>query len=353
MLAVSGDARVAVALLGVAALVGAFVDHFGAILRGYERFADEARLNASRALLTVLAGLTALTLSRSLAGVCAGLAVANLGSGIFGWIALRRWHPMRAASTSAKADGALARRALRESLPLWLAGLLSVLYFKVDTLFLRALAGDGELGAYGAAYKFFEGAMMVPAVVLAVAFPQLARAHGDRVVQRRLERQVGGLLLALGLLGGALFLSGGATLVRVIFGADFGRAIASLRVLALGVPLVFVNYGLTHFLVARDIGRVTMWLALMMLVITVALDLALIPQLSGPGAAWATVLAEIALTVCCLVALKPRAASAEAPQLWVNASAALSEAASEPPVVSPLQATSTPIARVAKRSQNR
>ena len=39
----------AIALLGVAALVNAFVDHFAAVLRGRDRFADEARLNTTRA----------------------------------------------------------------------------------------------------------------------------------------------------------------------------------------------------------------------------------------------------------------------------------------------------------------
>jgi Na+-driven multidrug efflux pump len=67
---------------------------------------------------------------------------------------------------------------------------------------------------------------------------------------------------------------------------------------------------LTHFLVARDLGRVTLWFALMMLALNVALDLALIPRASGPGAAWATVLSEVALTVACVVRLRmvgPRA----------------------------------------------
>src|SRR5256885_9181547 len=40
-----GDLRAATLLLGVAALASAFVDHFGAIFRGQERFADETRLN--------------------------------------------------------------------------------------------------------------------------------------------------------------------------------------------------------------------------------------------------------------------------------------------------------------------
>jgi O-antigen/teichoic acid export membrane protein len=309
MLVVQGEARDAIVLLGFAALINAFVDHFGAILRGYERFADEARLNGTRALLTVVAGIAALAVGRSLAAVCGGLAAASLGSCLYGLGTLVRLHPVRGRSVRAglvrlaTVDRALAGSALAQSLPIWLAGLLSMLYFKVDTVFLRSLAGDAELGAYGAAFKLFEGAMILPCVVLAVTFPQLARAHEDPVVQRRLEWHVGMLLLGLGLSVGVVCLLVGGPLVRVVFGLGFGRAVASLRVLALGLPLLYLNYGLTHFLVARDMGRRNLWLAVTMLALNVALDVALIPRGSGPGAAWATVLTEAALTACCFGAL--------------------------------------------------
>jgi O-antigen/teichoic acid export membrane protein len=303
LLASPGEMRVAMMLLGVAALVNAFVDHFGAILRGYERFRDEAQLNASRAVLTAGAGLLALLVMRSLGALCAGLAAASLGAAVYGLAKLREYLPGLDVKNQSGLDGARVRTTLRESLPIWFAGLLSLLYFKVDTLFLQWMAGDAELGAYGAAYKLFEGSMMAPAVVLAVMFPQLARARDDLPMRRRLERHVAALLLFSGLALAAACVAGGSWLIQVIFGAGFARSVASLRVLSLGLPLVFLNYGLTHFLVARDLQRMTTWLALMMLVLNVTLDLVLIPTAKGPGAAWATVISEIALTLCCLGAL--------------------------------------------------
>jgi O-antigen/teichoic acid export membrane protein len=304
------EIRVAISLLAVAALLNALADHAGAILRGYERFADEARLNGARAVATALAGLTGLETSRSLAGLSAGLAAAATGGSLYGLTLIARLHPSPATIARRALDRALARVALGQSVPIWIGGLLSLLYFKIDTLFVRAFAGDAELGAYAAAYKFFEGAHLLPAVVLAVAFPQLARAHTDPDRQRRLERLLAACLLALGIVVGAVCFAGSSTLVAWVFGPGFHRAATSLRLLALGVPLLYLNFGLTHFLVARDRERVTTWLALMMLALTVALDVLLIPQRQGPGAALATVLAEIALTACCLVVLGARGAGA-------------------------------------------
>jgi|HubBroStandDraft_1064217.scaffolds.fasta_scaffold54873_2 PST family polysaccharide transporter len=305
--AASGEERVAVALLGVAALGNVFVDHFGAAHRGFERFGEEARLNTSRALLTTTLGLAAIVTTRSLAGLCVGLAVANVASSILGLVTLSRFHDLRTARVADSLDRPLARVALRESLPIWFAGLFAQAYFKVDTLFLRSFAGEAELGAYGAAYKFFEGALALPSVIMAVAFPRLARAHGDPIVQRRLERRLVVLLLGLGLFAAAACYFGAELLVRLAFGPGFGRAVDSLRVLALGLPILYVNFGLTHFLIARNLATTFTWFALMMLVCNVALDLLLIPGGSGPGAAWATLLTEVALTVCCLWALRAAA----------------------------------------------
>jgi O-antigen/teichoic acid export membrane protein len=302
----------AVALLGAAAMLNAFADHAGAVFRGYERFTEEARLGGVRALATVAGGLAAFGFARSLPGLCAGLAAAAAVSFAWGLVRILRMHPSWG-STGRWFDRPMARAALGQSLPIWIAGLLSVVYFKIDTLFVRAFAGDAELGAYGAAYKLFEGAQLLPAIVMAVTFPELARAHADPGHRRRLERWIGSWLLGLGLAVGAAGWAGGSALVDLIFGPSFQRSTDSLRVLAFGIPLLYVNFGLTHFLVARDRERVNTWLALMMLVTTVVFDVALIPRRSGPGAALATVLAEVALTAGCLGMLAMGRAPARTP----------------------------------------
>jgi O-antigen/teichoic acid export membrane protein len=305
-LSAPGEPRAVMALLGAAALLYAFLDHFAAIFRGRERFADEARLNVARAALTAAAGLAMLTTRRSVAALSAGLAAANFAGVVYGLWALGRLRLVERAVWLGKSDRALAGAALRAGLPIWIAGLVSLLYFKIDTLFVRSFCGDAELGKYGASYKVFEGAMIVPAVVLAVAFPRLSRAHGNPAAQRALERRIFELLAGLGLLAGAFCFFERSALVTILYGPAFARAGDSLGILALGLPLVFVNYGLTHFLLARDRGRVTTWLSAMMLVVTVALDLALVPTYRSPGAAAATTLAEIALTLGCLGALALR-----------------------------------------------
>ena len=196
-LAGPGDTRRALALLGLAALVNAFVDYLLAIFRGFERLADEAHLNVARALLMAAGGLGALAVHRSVGALGAGLCAGMVGSGLLRAApAATRLRPR--ARRRAGSIAQLWRAAAGEALPLWLATLFSLLYFKGDVVILKAFAGNAEVGAYSAAYKIFEGLMIVPSVVLAATFPPLARAKGDPERQRRWEVALAALLLALG-----------------------------------------------------------------------------------------------------------------------------------------------------------
>jgi O-antigen/teichoic acid export membrane protein len=298
-----GETRSAFIFMGVAALASAFVDHFGAVLRGYERLRDEAWLNVARAVLVAAAGLGALAAGRSVAALSAGIMVGTVASGAYGLFVLTRRYGLPQPLDFRAFDRALARSAAVDALPLWLASLLSMLYFKGDAVLLRLLAGDAALGDYSVAYKIFEGTMLLPAVLLAAVFPPLARAKGDRARQRRWEALIALVLLGTGALVGAVAYFGRAEIIAITFRGGFARAVPSLRVLALGVPPLFLNFGLTHFLIARDLGRRNLLFAALMLVVNVGLNLVLIPRWSGPGAAWATVLTEAALTLCCLAAL--------------------------------------------------
>ena len=92
----------------------------------------------------------------------------------------------------------------------------------------------------------------------------------------------------------------------MIYGAGFGRAAPSLRVLALALPILFLNYGLTHFLIARDLERRNLLFAGLMLIVNISANLLMVPRFAGPGAACATLVTEVAMTICCVIALGRR-----------------------------------------------
>lgn len=298
-----GDSRTAIVFLAVTGLANAFIDYAGAIFRGYERLRDEAWLNVVRAVLIAGGGLLALRLRASLGSLCTGLFVGTLMSAAYGASVLHRHYGVFTRHEGPSFDRTLAKGAVKQGLQLWLATLLSLLYFKGDVLLLRAWSGNAEVGAYSAAYKVFEGAAIVPSVVLAAAFPLLVRLHGDRDRQHRWERRLVVLLLGLGGLAGAAMYAGGRPLILRLYGSGYLRAVPSVTLLAIAVPVMFLNLALTHFLVARRLEARNVLFSLLMLLVNVGANLILIPRQGGPGAALATLLTELALTICCVAVL--------------------------------------------------
>jgi len=318
-----GEARIAMLALGATALARALLDHGRAVFRAHERIGDEGKLNAAIALLATAGALIGLYASgRGLGGFSVGLAAGTLAGAGYGYALFRRRYGRFAGGPVAGGpfaggpfaggpfarspfDRTLARRMLLESLPFWLAGLFSLAYSRGDVVILRLLAGDAEVGAYRAAGQLFEMTKNLPLLVLIALFPQLARDF-RRAPSRlpRAERVIALGLLGAGVVVGAILAAAAGLVGRRILGPEFARTIPSLRILSLALPLLFMNYALTHFLIARDLGMLHMAFSGLMVVVNLAANLTLSRRLGAAGAAWSTVVTEAALAICCLWALR-------------------------------------------------
>jgi len=305
-------------LLGAATLAGSFVDYIGAILRGYEDFRREAVVHALRGTLSVAGALGALHWFGSLLGFAAGLTAGAAASAGLGLVLLGHRGRTRPPSAVGPAfDRKTARVAIRQAIPIWLTGLLSTLYFRSDVVLVRYFCGDSEVGGYGAAYRVFEASTILPSTIMAVAFPRLARA--PRMPQGHLTGLEGRLVAFMAILGtiaGLVLYVAGARFTGWVFGSGFARSAISLRVLALDVPVLFVNFALAPILLARGRERRSVLFAALMLVVNVSVNLVLIPRMGGPGAAWATLVTDVSLALLCFAVLgvgrRPRPSPTEA-----------------------------------------
>ena len=299
------DVRWAVLALGGASLARAFLDHARAVFRAHERLDDEGKVNVVIAFGSTIGGLGALALSGpGVPALATGVLLGTLAGAFYGFLVLDRGYAHHG-PWAGPGDRALARRMLRESLPFWLAGVFSLLYARGDVVLLKLLSTDAEVGAYRTAGQLVEVVRQAPVLLLTALFPQLARAFaepGERLV--RLERQVTLLLVGGGLAAAALVAAISGPLIRHLYGPAFARTIPALRVLALSVPLVFMNAGLLHFFVARDRGTLNVLLAGAMVLVNLGANLLLARPLGAVGSALATLVTEAALGASCLYALR-------------------------------------------------
>jgi len=182
---------------------------------------------------------------------------------------------------------------MMQSLPFAATFAITTIYFKIDVPILAILRGHYEAGIYVAAYKPFEALLFVPVSMLAVVFPVLAVYH--RGSQGQLVWAVNRFYKALLALGAPITVGTYVLAAPFRFIYSYPQSEDALRILALGIVLMFVSNAFIGALNAIDRQLTFTWAALVSMVVNIGLNLALIPHFGYLGASWATVLTEVAL----------------------------------------------------------
>jgi O-antigen/teichoic acid export membrane protein len=194
---------------------------------------------------------------------------------------------------------------VRDILPLGLGVLISALYFRIDVYFIERWQGLEAVGGYNAVFRLVEATRLVPAAVMAVTFPLLVQARDTRLVQR-----VGAALAIAGVAVAIACSLGSPLIVSLIYGQPYLYTAPTLAILALAVPLFFLNYALTHQVIGWDGQRSYLLIASLALVANVAANFVLVPSRGMSGAAIATLLTEVVVTAGCLYSLRVQDAGA-------------------------------------------
>ncbi len=155
------------------------------------------------------------------------------------------------------------------------------------------------MGGYNAAFRLVEALRLLPAAVMAVTFPMLVQTTDMQLV-----RAIGGRLAVAGLALAAVCGLGATVIVPLIYGESYAYAAPAFAVLSLALPLFFLNYALTHQVIAWDGQRAFLTIVTIALAGNVAANLLLVPTRGIVGAAIATVLTEVIVTAGCLYALR-------------------------------------------------
>lgn len=199
--------------------------------------------------------------------------------------------------------------------------IINLVALRLDQLLLGWLATTAAVGLYSIAVSLTEGLLLATTAVGLVVFLDSAKGESSARFSRKLA-----LTVLASCAAAALLALAAQPLVHVLFGERYAGAVSMTRILAIGTPGLVVMRLMTNRLAgAGQPGRASIY-ALVALVVTSGLDLALIPAHGATGAAWASTVGYDLGGAVALLAT--RAALARHP-------------ASAPPVAAPAAATSS------------
>lgn len=206
----------------------------------------------------------------------------------------------------------------REALPIGIVTILSLIYFKIDTVLLSVIKTSTDVGIYGTAYKILEILTALPIMFVGTIFPSLSEAYNNNDHERlgRLMRKSFDAL-AIGSLGvTTLFLAFAKPIIGIVAGEDYlqtatvylgNRAISSdtvLQVLIIAVGINFFNSLFTNSLITFNRQKELIKPYILATIFNVVVNLIFIPRYSYLAAGITTVLTELLILVLCYRVVK-------------------------------------------------
>ncbi len=185
---------------------------------------------------------------------------------------------------------------------LWI-DLATCLYRRSDIVILQRMADPAEIGQYAAAYRLFDGVLLLAMPLALFFFRRLRKTRDHAAAARRLLRRS---LFAAGAAGLGLALGGawlGPWLIEFLFGPAYQSAGSLLRWPFAAFVFVLPNYVLTQAAIALDRARCYAWGAGLAAVTNLALNLLLVPQHGARGAATAVIATEAMLCAALCIGL--------------------------------------------------
>lgn len=200
------------------------------------------------------------------------------------------------------------RKLLKIALPIAASIVLTLIYFKLDSIFLSlkfinraSVSPISDVGIYGIAYKVLEGVIFFPSMFVGLIMPLLSRYAFWKpekfkfIFQKTLDIL---LIFIIPIVVGLLILS--LPIVVLIGGKDFKESSSVLQILAFAIGMIFFGTLFGNAIIALSKQRVGAWIYLGGMILNVGTNLIFIPKYSYLGAAMTTVFTEFLVTALML-----------------------------------------------------
>jgi O-antigen/teichoic acid export membrane protein len=232
-------------------------------------------------------------------GALAGAGILTVRSAMSVWVAgqalstgLMGWYVARRLSGFGRLQGRLGRQMLGFGLKTQAGQIGMIGNYRLDQWLLGAISGSRRLGLYSVAVSWAEVLFFLPNAIASVQRPDLVRA--DRSEAGR-QAEIAFRAAALFTLVSAVVMIAAAPFLCVtIFGAPFRGSIRDLRILALGALGIVAIKQLGNTLMSQGKPMLETAGIVVAFLMTVVVDILLIPPYKDVGASLASTLTYLA-----------------------------------------------------------
>lgn len=187
-------------------------------------------------------------------------------------------------------DLTLIKQLLKEAVPIAIASVFTVVYFKIDVLMLSFLRGDAEVGFYSAAYRLTDALVFLPSAFTTSTFPLMSKYFKDSFDSFSYAyARTFKYLFAGGLLIAVLVTFASEKIILIFYGPEYQNSVIALQILIWATAITFISVLISSTCISSGNQQIISKTALLAAFLNVILNLILIPSAGYVGAAVATV----------------------------------------------------------------
>lgn len=190
------------------------------------------------------------------------------------------------------------KKIFKESLPIAASIVLTLIYFKLDTILLSVMKPPEHVGIYGLAYKVLESMIFFPAMFVGLVMPMLSRYAVSDISKFKILFQKSFdilLILAIPIIAGIILLA--RPIIMIIGGIEFvDTAPLVLQILSVAIGIIFLGSLLGNSVIALGRQKTAAWIYGGGAIFNIIANIVFIPKYSYVGAAFTTIFTELIVT---------------------------------------------------------
>jgi O-antigen/teichoic acid export membrane protein len=273
-----------------------------ATFRGYESMHYSAGINIGTTLFSMGIRTLAIYLGYRLLVLSWTTTLVSLVTAVVSYYFIRRYF----FTPKFKMDVSTFKNIFALTLPFYAMHIFMDAYKRIDVVLLSFLKGDAHVGWYNAAAIMVLRLAFFPSAISGAIFPVMTRLVADGKKQEAEDAYRNGLfillLLACPISIGYYFFA--KTIILLIYDEGFFQAIHVLKLLALTIPMIFLTFHMQNALFSLGKEKIVTKIIGSYTVLSVLLNLILIPKYGCVGAALSVCFAQTSNLLLNLYILK-------------------------------------------------
>lgn len=190
------------------------------------------------------------------------------------------------------------------SLPVALALVFNLIYFRIDVFILTYTRTTSEVGLYGLAYQFFEASLSIPIFFANSLYPLLSKLYQTNRVEYKKQVIKWFLLAILASIALTAALSVVSFLIPILYDYRFLGSQKSLLILSLGMPFFFISAVLWHVLLIYDMQKYLSIIYFLGAIFNIVVNLIFIPKFGYMAASTTTIVSEALIAIMLILTVK-------------------------------------------------